>query len=328
MIRVEVDAPNAGARLDRLVAGRGGRRVAHGRRAAGRGGPRAGRRRGAPPGVPRPAGHDRRGRRARPGARAAGRPTPRCRSPSATRTSTCWWSTSRPASSRTRRRAAATARWCTACWRSRWRAATTRCGPGIVHRLDRDTSGLLVVARNDEAHRALGRLLRRRVIEREYLGLVHGRPPARAGRIEAPIGRDPGHRTRMAVDGVSARPAVTHFVAGGGAARLHAAAPAPGDRPHAPDPRAPRGDRPPRRRRPDLRAGERRAAGPDTPVPARRAPRLPASRARASSSSWRARCRTTSRRRSSWRGRGGRGSRPQRPAVSRAGTRWSQKAGP
>jgi 23S rRNA pseudouridine1911/1915/1917 synthase len=49
------------------------------------------------------------------------------------------------------------------------------------------------------------------VIEREYLALVHGRPPARAGRIEAPIGRDPGHRTRMAVDGVSARPAVTHF---------------------------------------------------------------------------------------------------------------------
>jgi 23S rRNA pseudouridine1911/1915/1917 synthase len=85
--------------------------------------------------------------------------------------------------------------------------------PGIVHRLDRDTSGLLVVARTDEAHRALGRLLRRRVIEREYLALVHGRPPARAGRIEAPIGRDPGHRTRMAVDGVSARPAVTHFVA-------------------------------------------------------------------------------------------------------------------
>ena len=77
--------------------------------------------------------------------------------------------------------------------------------PGIVHRLDKDTSGLLVVARNDETHRTLGRLLRRRVIEREYLALVHGRPPAHAGRIEAPIGRDPGHRTRMAVDGASAR---------------------------------------------------------------------------------------------------------------------------
>jgi 23S rRNA pseudouridine1911/1915/1917 synthase len=84
--------------------------------------------------------------------------------------------------------------------------------PGIVHRLDRDTSGLLVVARSEEAHRGLGRLMRRRAIEREYLALVHGRPPARAGRIEAPIGRHPGQRTRMAVDGVGARPAVTHFV--------------------------------------------------------------------------------------------------------------------
>jgi 23S rRNA pseudouridine1911/1915/1917 synthase len=85
--------------------------------------------------------------------------------------------------------------------------------PGIVHRLDRDTSGLLVVARNDETHRALSRLLRRRTMQREYLALVHGRPPARAGRIEAPIGRDPGQRTRMAVDGVGARAAITHFTA-------------------------------------------------------------------------------------------------------------------
>jgi 23S rRNA pseudouridine1911/1915/1917 synthase len=85
--------------------------------------------------------------------------------------------------------------------------------PGIVHRLDRDTSGLLVVARNDETHRALSRLLRRRTMQREYLALVHGRPPARAGRIEAPIGRDPGQRTRMAVDGVGARAAITHVTA-------------------------------------------------------------------------------------------------------------------
>jgi 23S rRNA pseudouridine1911/1915/1917 synthase len=84
--------------------------------------------------------------------------------------------------------------------------------PGIVHRLDRDTSGLLVAARSQEAHRGLGRLMRRRAIEREYLALVHGRPSARSGRIEAPIGRDPAHRTRMAVDGNAARPAVTHFV--------------------------------------------------------------------------------------------------------------------
>ena len=83
--------------------------------------------------------------------------------------------------------------------------------PGIVHRLDRETSGLLVVARDADTLQALQRMLRRRELEREYLALVHGRPPSIAGRIEAPIGRDPQHRTRRAVDGVGARPAVTHF---------------------------------------------------------------------------------------------------------------------
>ena len=83
--------------------------------------------------------------------------------------------------------------------------------PGIVHRLDRETSGLLVVARDAETLKALQRMLRRREIEREYLALVHGRPPSLAGRIEAPIGRDPQNRTRRAVDGIGARPAVTHF---------------------------------------------------------------------------------------------------------------------
>jgi 23S rRNA pseudouridine1911/1915/1917 synthase len=82
---------------------------------------------------------------------------------------------------------------------------------GIVHRLDRDTSGLLVVARSDEAHRRLQRALADRRIVREYLALVHGRPPARTGTIEAPIGRDPRMRTRMAVDGTHPREARTHF---------------------------------------------------------------------------------------------------------------------
>ncbi len=82
---------------------------------------------------------------------------------------------------------------------------------GIVHRLDRDTSGLLVVARSDEAHRLLQRALAERRIVREYLALVHGRPPARTGTIEAPIGRDARLRTRMAVDGVHPREARTHF---------------------------------------------------------------------------------------------------------------------
>jgi 23S rRNA pseudouridine1911/1915/1917 synthase len=82
---------------------------------------------------------------------------------------------------------------------------------GIVHRLDRDTSGLLVVSRSERAHRRLQAALRRRQIEREYLTLVQGRPPARSGTIEAPIGRDPRVRTRMTVGGAHAREARTHF---------------------------------------------------------------------------------------------------------------------
>ena len=82
---------------------------------------------------------------------------------------------------------------------------------GIVHRLDRDTSGLLVVSRTDEAHRALQLALAERRIEREYLALVEGRPPARTGTVDAPIGRDPRVRTRMAVGGAHPRAARTHF---------------------------------------------------------------------------------------------------------------------
>ena len=82
---------------------------------------------------------------------------------------------------------------------------------GIVHRLDRDTSGLLVVARSDEVLRQLQVALAKRLIEREYLALVEGRPPARSGTIEAPIGRDPRMRTRMAVGGAGQREARTHF---------------------------------------------------------------------------------------------------------------------
>lgn len=82
---------------------------------------------------------------------------------------------------------------------------------GIVHRLDRDTSGLMVVARSEQAHSRLQRALAARRIEREYVALVEGRPPARTGTIEAPIGRDPRVRTRMAVGGVAPREARTHF---------------------------------------------------------------------------------------------------------------------
>ncbi|HSL97761.1 MAG TPA: RluA family pseudouridine synthase [Candidatus Deferrimicrobiaceae bacterium] len=71
--------------------------------------------------------------------------------------------------------------------------------PGIVHRLDRDTSGLLMVARSDAAQAALQAQLKARRIKKTYLALVAGAVTAGAGRIEAPIGRDPGHRTRMAI---------------------------------------------------------------------------------------------------------------------------------
>ncbi|MEJ7567799.1 MAG: RluA family pseudouridine synthase [Gaiellaceae bacterium] len=83
--------------------------------------------------------------------------------------------------------------------------------PGIVHRLDRDTSGLLVVARSDEAHSKLEDLIRRREVERRYLALVKGRPRSRTGRIEAPIGRDRQDRTRHSLDTPTPRDAVTHF---------------------------------------------------------------------------------------------------------------------
>jgi 23S rRNA pseudouridine1911/1915/1917 synthase len=83
--------------------------------------------------------------------------------------------------------------------------------PGIVHRLDRDTSGLLVVARSDEAHRRLQQLLRRRKLVREYLALVRGRPRSKRGRIEAPIGRDRHDPSRISLDTDTPREAVTNF---------------------------------------------------------------------------------------------------------------------
>ena len=83
--------------------------------------------------------------------------------------------------------------------------------PGIVHRLDRDTSGLLVVARSDEAYAGLQRLVRRRELERRYRALVRGRPRSRRGRIEAPIGRDRADPTRRSLDTDNPRDAVTYF---------------------------------------------------------------------------------------------------------------------
>jgi 23S rRNA pseudouridine1911/1915/1917 synthase len=83
--------------------------------------------------------------------------------------------------------------------------------PGIVHRLDKGTSGLLVVARTDEAHAALQAQVQRREVERAYLALAAGRLASRTGTIDAPIGRAPRRRHRMAVSGAASRQARTHF---------------------------------------------------------------------------------------------------------------------
>jgi len=84
--------------------------------------------------------------------------------------------------------------------------------PGIVHRLDKDTSGLIVVAKNDAAHRELQRQFKDREVEKVYLALLDGRPPTDAGRVEAAIGRDVRDRKRMAVvPERRGRPAVTEY---------------------------------------------------------------------------------------------------------------------
>lgn len=83
--------------------------------------------------------------------------------------------------------------------------------PGIVHRLDKGTSGLLVVARDDATHAALQQQVRRREVERIYLALAGGRLESRTGTIDAPIGRASRQRRRMAVSGAASRQARTHF---------------------------------------------------------------------------------------------------------------------
>ncbi len=83
--------------------------------------------------------------------------------------------------------------------------------PGIVHRLDRDTSGLLVVARSAEAYGLLQELIRSRELERTYAALVRGTPRSASGRIEAPIGRDRRDRTRHSLDTPTPRESITWF---------------------------------------------------------------------------------------------------------------------
>lgn len=82
--------------------------------------------------------------------------------------------------------------------------------PGIIHRLDRDTSGVLLIARNRHASAALSALFKARSLEKEYLALVVGHPP-REGVINAPIGRHPVHRHKMGINGIAARTALTRY---------------------------------------------------------------------------------------------------------------------
>lgn len=83
--------------------------------------------------------------------------------------------------------------------------------PGIVHRIDKDTSGLLMVAKNDKAHLSLAAQLKAHSVDRKYIALVHGTFPHEIGTIDAPIGRDPKDRKKMAVVFENSKPAVTHF---------------------------------------------------------------------------------------------------------------------
>lgn len=83
--------------------------------------------------------------------------------------------------------------------------------PGIVHRIDKDTSGCLVVAKNDLAHQVLSEQLSSKTMKRTYLALVHGVLNHNVGTIEAPIGRDKNDRQKMTVTSINSRPAITHF---------------------------------------------------------------------------------------------------------------------
>src|SRR5271166_5640898 len=83
--------------------------------------------------------------------------------------------------------------------------------PGIVHRLDKDTSGLILIARNDAAHRNLARQFSGRAVKKRYVALVHGWPDRARGTVNAPISRDAIRRTRMTTRGTAGRTAVTHY---------------------------------------------------------------------------------------------------------------------
>ena len=83
--------------------------------------------------------------------------------------------------------------------------------PGIVHRLDKDTSGLMLVAKNDYTHEKLSEMISNKIVERYYLALVEGTFNHETGTIDAPIGRDPKYREKMTVTSMNSKKAITHF---------------------------------------------------------------------------------------------------------------------
>lgn len=83
--------------------------------------------------------------------------------------------------------------------------------PGIVHRLDKDTSGLMLVAKNEETHEKLSKMIASKEVERHYLAIVEGVINHETGTIDAPIGRDPNDRQKMKVTDINSKEAVTHF---------------------------------------------------------------------------------------------------------------------
>ena len=127
--------------------------------------------------------------------------------------------------------------------------------PGIVHRIDKDTSGLLVVAKTDVAHEGLARQFAAHSIDRRYLAIVSGVPTAAEGTIDAPLARSAANRKKIAiVEGKRGKRAVTHWkrldvAEGCGAGRMP-----PGNRTDAPGPRPHGVDRPSPGRRPGLRS--------------------------------------------------------------------------
>ena len=125
--------------------------------------------------------------------------------------------------------------------------------PGIVHRLDRYTSGVILVAKNDTAHRKLAAQFSGRRVEKVYLALVHGAVKQESGVIDKPVARDPVHRTRMTARLREGRAAHTEYRVTARLRRLHVSGSENRHRPHPPDPRPSVQHRPPRRRRHAIR---------------------------------------------------------------------------